>query len=54
MIKLSYDALADEKLSARRNFDQFLFDFEFLEESTGAFDINNMLDKGGFGEVYQV
>jgi hypothetical protein len=45
---------ADENLAARGNFEQFLFDYEVLREATGNFDRNNMLGKGGYGEVYKV
>jgi len=45
---------ADENLAARGNFEQFLFDYEVLREATGNFDGNNMLGKGGYGEVYKV
>ena len=44
----------DENSAARENFEQFLFDYEFMREATGNFNRNNMLGKGGFGEVYKV
>eukprot|EP00253_Pinus_taeda_P023922 PITA_23922 len=43
----------DENLAARGNFEEFIFDYELLRYSTANFDRNNMLGRGGFGEVYK-
>lgn len=45
---------ADVNLATRENFEQFLFDYEIMREATGNFNRNNILGKGGFGEVYKV
>ena len=44
----------DENLAARGNFEGLLFDYEVIKHSTANFDRNNMLGRGGFGEVYKV
>eukprot|EP00253_Pinus_taeda_P001528 PITA_01528 len=44
---------ADENLVARGNFGQIFFNYKVLRDSTRNFDRNNMLGKGGFGEVYK-
>eukprot|EP00253_Pinus_taeda_P032257 PITA_32257 len=44
---------ADKNLDARGNFGEVLFEYKVLRDSTGNFDRNNMLGKGGFGEVYK-
>eukprot|EP00253_Pinus_taeda_P021937 PITA_21937 len=43
----------DVNLATRENFEQFLFDYEVMREATGNFNRNNMVGKGGFGEVYK-
>eukprot|EP00253_Pinus_taeda_P004252 PITA_04252 len=43
----------DVNLAARENFEQFLFDYEVMREATGNFNRNNIIGKGGFGEVYK-
>eukprot|EP00253_Pinus_taeda_P018363 PITA_18363 len=43
----------DDNFAARENFEQFVFDYEVLRQVTHDFDENNMLGKGGFGEVYK-
>lgn len=43
----------DENLAARGNFEEFIFDYELLRCSTANFDRNNILGRGGFGEVYK-
>ena len=45
---------ADENLAARGNFEEFIFDYELIRDSTANYDKNNMLGRGGFGEVYNV
>eukprot|EP00253_Pinus_taeda_P008027 PITA_08027 len=44
---------ADENLAPRGYFEQVNFDYEILRNSTANFGGNNMLGKGGFGEVYK-
>lgn len=48
----NYDR-TDENLAARGNFEGLLFDYEVIRDSTANFDRNNMLGRGGFGEVYK-
>jgi len=45
---------ADKNLDASGNFGQVFFDYKVLRDSTGNFNSNNMLGKGGSGEVYKV
>eukprot|EP00253_Pinus_taeda_P013012 PITA_13012 len=48
----SYDQ-TDENLAARGNFEEFIFDYELIRDSTANFERKNMLGRGGFGEVYK-
>ena len=43
-----------ENVAARGNFEQYVFDYEVLRDSTGNFDRDKMLGRGGFGEVFKV
>jgi hypothetical protein len=43
---------ADENLTRGREY--IFFEYEVLRDSTRNFDINNMLGKGVFSEVYKV
>lgn len=43
----------DENLAVRGNFEEFIFDYEVLRDSTANFDRKNMIGRGGFGEVYK-
>jgi len=45
---------ADENLTTRGHFEYIFFEYEVLRDSTRNFDINNMLGKGVFSEVYKV